>query len=328
MAIAHSGRALITGVLGFTGRYVAAALESAGYQVFGTCYGDQSDGKTVFSVDLCNLDRVCEVVATVEPQLVVHLAAVAFVAHDDIDAIYRTNVVGTRNLLAALVRHAPAVESILLASSANIYGNSSDSLLTENSPPNPANDYAVSKLAMEYMARLWQDKLPLFLVRPFNYTGIGQTTDFLLPKIVDHFKRRSTVIELGNLDIWRDFGDVRIVAQAYTKLLVAKPIGKTINICTGQTHSLREVLAIMEGITGHHPEIRINPAFVRENEVRVLNGDNKLLKSLIGDRLVLPLEETLHWMLDFGDVPPQTEPALSECGSSLQYRSVCDQTGT
>jgi nucleoside-diphosphate-sugar epimerase len=296
-------RALITGIPGFTGRYVAAALESAGYQVFGTCYGEHSAGETVFSVDLCDPVRLGEVVAAVEPQLVVHLAAVSFVAHDNVDAIYRTNVVGTRNLLAALAKHAPTVESILLASSANIYGNSTASPLTENTLPNPANDYAVSKLAMEYMAKLWEDKLPLFVVRPFNYTGVGQSTDFLLPKIVEHFKRRSTVIELGNLDVWRDFGDVRRVAQAYTKLLAAKPIGKTINICTGQTHSLREVLAMMEGMTGLHPEIRVNPAFVRQNEVRVLSGNNQLLKSLIGEWSGLPLEETLRWMLDWAEEP-------------------------
>jgi nucleoside-diphosphate-sugar epimerase len=141
------------------------------------------------------------------------------------------------------------------------------------------------------------DKLPLFIVRPFNYTGIGQTEDFLLPKIVAHFRRQAPYIELGNIDVWRDFSDVRTVAKIYRRLIEVKPIGQTVNICSGTTHSLREVLTMAENISGHKMEVRVNPAFVRANEVKSLCGDAALLHSLIDECESLSLEETMRWML-------------------------------
>jgi nucleoside-diphosphate-sugar epimerase len=147
------------------------------------------------------------------------------------------------------------------------------------------------------MANLWVEQLPLFIVRPFNYTGVGQDERFLIPKIVSYFREKKAVIELGNLEVWRDFGDVRSVANAYRQLLEKCPIGETINICTGQTHTLREIIALCENITGHSIEIQVNPAFVRANEVRVLAGDNTRLTAAIGDRQAYNLEETLRWML-------------------------------
>jgi len=238
------------------------------------------------------------VVADMQPDVVVHLAAIAFVGRGDTDAFYRVNLLGTRNLLAALAgaQHKPGC--VLLASSANVYGNATDGVLTEATSPNPANDYAVSKLAMEYMARLWMDKLPIVIARPFNYTGVGQREDFLLPKMVAHFRSRAAAIQLGNLDVWRDFSDVRAVAQAYRRLLQVCPAGDTVNVCSGRTHSLREVLHMMERISGHTLDVQVNPAFVRANEVRSLSGNPDKLLSLIGDWQVPALEVTLRWMLE------------------------------
>lgn len=289
-------RALITGINGFTGRYVADELTNAGFSVYGTgAVG--LDSPQYFQVDLLDKQGLSDVVREVQPAVVVHLAGIAFVGHGAADDFYRVNLIGTRNLLEALALHAKSLDAILLASSANIYGNSTEGMLAENLPPNPANDYGVSKLAMEYMAKLWVNTLPLFIVRPFNYTGVGQTEDFLLPKIVAHFRNHAPFIELGNLDIWRDFSDVRVVAKLYRRLLEVKPLGQAINVCSGETHSLREVLAKAEIISGHKIDVRVNPAFVRTNEVKNLCGDVTRLRSLIGEWDAPPLEETLRWML-------------------------------
>lgn len=289
-------RALITGLNGFTGKYVANALENAGYAVYGTG-AVAADLPGYFQVDLLDKQGLAHVVEEIQPSVVVHLAAIAFVGHGEAGDFYQVNLIGTRNLLEVLALHAVNLDAVLLASSANVYGNATEGVLAENTLPNPANDYAVSKLAMEYMAKLWIDKLPLFMARPFNYTGVGQTEDFLLPKIVAHFRRRAPFIELGNLDVWRDFSDVRTVAAIYKQLLEVKPLGQLINVCSGTTHSLREVLAMAENITGHKIEVRVNPAFVRANEVKTLCGDATRLRSLICDFDSPTLEDTLRWML-------------------------------
>ncbi|WP_175957920.1 NAD-dependent epimerase/dehydratase family protein [Burkholderia sp. BCC0405] len=292
-------KVLVTGITGFTGRYVAAELEKAGHVVCGTSHGahDASSWPT-FACDLLDREQTIEVIARERPDVVVHLAAIAFVAHGDADGMYRTNVVGTRNLLDALVQSTHVPSSVLLASSANIYGNAACETVDETVPPHPANDYAVSKLAMEYMAALWMDKLPITIVRPFNYTGVGQSAAFLLPKIVDHFRRRAPVIELGNINVVRDFSDVRMVASAYRKLVEHEIRGQVVNVCSGVGHSLEDVLDTMRALTGHAPEIRINPAFVRSNEVHRLVGSKTRLDTLVGPLNSIPLKNTLSWMLE------------------------------
>jgi nucleoside-diphosphate-sugar epimerase len=293
-------RALITGLRGFTGAYLATALETQGYEVFGTAFGKEAPGERVFYVDLCDREQIQKVVDQVQPDVVAHLAAISFVSHGNVEDIYRINVIGTRNLLEALAQTEKRPKAVLVASSANIYGNTEGGILTEEQMPMPANDYAISKLAMEHVARLWMPSLPIFLTRPFNYSGVGQSEQFLIPKIISHFKRRDAVIELGNLDVARDFTDVRLVAQAYSQLLQLAPSGETFNICSGHAYTLREIIAMVEELVGYKIDVRVNPAFVRANEVRLLQGDHSKLQQFLKNDTSIPLQETLAWMLNEG----------------------------
>jgi nucleoside-diphosphate-sugar epimerase len=291
-------RALVTGLQGFTGYYLAQELRAAGYQVFGTAHGGEPVGEGIVTVDLCNREDLRQVVEMVRPQVVAHLAAISFVAGGDHEAMYRTNIVGTRNLLEALTLLNEKPRSVLLASSANIYGNAPVEVIDESVQPAPANDYAISKLAMEYLARLWMDRLPIVISRPFNYTGVGQAAQFLLPKIVKHFKNSEKLIELGNIDVERDFSDVRTVAYAYRRLLELSPSGDTFNVCSGVACSLSDVLAMMAEIAGYQIEVRVNPAFVRANDVQRLQGDDSKLRAVVGNLTTIPLKETLRWMYE------------------------------
>ena len=289
-------RALVTGLRGFTGRYLEAELADAGYEVIGVgSHSEESDN--YFQANLEDGNRLREVVAEVGPDVVVHLAGVAFVGHADRTAFYRVNLIGTRNLLEAVAETAPQVRCVLISSSANVYGNAEVSPIPETAPPAPVNDYAVSKLAMEYMARLWMDRLPIVITRPFNYTGVGQDERFVIPKIIAHFRERKSCIELGNLQVYREYNDVRSIAQACRRLIEVCPAGQTVNLCSGRAYSLQDVLDLAQTLSGHSLEVRVNPAFVRPNEVHTLTGDKTKLTSLIGDWDTIPLRQTLEWML-------------------------------
>jgi len=295
MTIAIQPRALITGLSGFTGHYMAQELSKRGYQIWGI--GEPTSEGQSIKADLTDLESLCSAVKTIKPTLVVHLAGIAFVGHSQPSAFYDVNLIGTRNLLQALEPLAEQLECVLLASSANVYGNAQEGMIAESQTPNPSNDYAVSKLAMEYMAKTWLPKLPIVIARPFNYTGIGQTDNFLIPKIVSHFLRKESSISLGNLEVWREFNDVRDIVQAYAGLILSRSIGKTFNVCSGNLISLREVVDLASQITGHHIEINVNPAFVRANEVTRLGGDCSQLLSVLPAWKPRALSDTLAWML-------------------------------
>ena len=295
-------RVLITGAAGFTGRYLASTLADEGYEVHGTVYGDPevtvAGASELHEMDLGDSENVSCVVRRVAPDKVVHLAAISFVAHSDVSAMYRANVLGTRNLLFALASNPTPPVATLLVSSANVYGNARSGMLDESVQPSPANDYGITKAAAEIVARAYQDRLPLIIVRPFNYTGRGQSSDFLIPKLVSHVRRRCTEIELGNLDVARDFSDVRIVVEAYARLLNSESaLGGTFNVCSGSATSLRDLIEMAQQISGHRLNVRVNPAFVRENEVRSLWGSPQKLEKVIGPLQMPPIREIFRWMI-------------------------------
>jgi len=282
-------RILLTGAEGFTGRHFIEYASSKGHSVI------------ALRSDLMEDEALRQEVLEVAPDAVVHLAAISFVGHADETAFYAVNVVGTTNLLDAVARLPAKPRRVLLASSANIYGNTEASPISETQQPAPVNHYAMSKLAMEYMARTFQGRLDLVIARPFNYTGPGQSPSFLIPKLALHFAQRARAIELGNLDVEREFNDVRMLCDAYLELLAHGEPGESYNICTGRPHTLRHILDTFMRMTGHTPRIEVNPAFVRANEVHRLCGNPAKLDALLarhGTILEAPsLEDTLGRML-------------------------------
>ena len=234
----------------------------------------------------------------------IHLAAISFVAHDDAAASYAVNTVGTTSLLSALEHVAPRLRKVILASTSQVYGNATDDPITERTPVAPVSHYACSKLAMELMARTSFDRLPILITRPFNYIGRGQAGQFLLPKLVDHFRRRAPVNQLGNLDVERDFLDVRSVADVYVRLLESPLQSQVLNISSGVGRSLRSIISDLARITNHRLSTTVNTALVRHNEVNRMVGSSERLLQAIGTLRYSDFEETLRWMLQ-----PTTQPA-------------------
>lgn len=280
---------LLTGANGFTGLHFAKLAQGAGHEI------------VACRADLTDLLAVQNAVLDAQPDAVVHLAGISFVGHADDTEFYSVNVVGTTNLLNALVKLPHKLRCVLLASSANVYGNCISSPIVESQWPCPLNHYACSKLAMEHMALIFKDRLPIVISRPFNYTGAGQHINFFIPKLVDHFVRRVDSVSLGNLQIEREFNDVQMVCNAYLALLQYGQPGEIYNVCSGKTHALVEVVEVLSRISGHTLRIEVNPDFVRINELHRLCGSPDKLWALMARHGVKlpdpPLEDTLQSML-------------------------------
>ncbi|MEJ8847089.1 GDP-mannose 4,6-dehydratase [Variovorax rhizosphaerae] len=297
---------LLTGADGFTGRSFRKLAEAEGYQV------------VPLRADLLDVEALHKEVQVIKPDYVVHLAGIAFVGHAHEEAFYTVNVLGTTNLLDALIGLESPPAMTLLASSANVYGNCTQSPISESQPLAPVNHYAMSKLAMEYMAQAYMDRLRVVITRPFNYTGPGQDDAFVIPKLAKHFIQHLPSVALGNLHVEREFNDVRSVCAAYLFLLREGVAGEVYNVCSGRMHDLQEVISTFERIVGHSLDVSVDPRLVRPNEVHELCGDPRKLKDLMtnaGRSWNLPtLEETLSTVLASMDQPiPSAAPG--HCGA-------------
>lgn len=279
---------LLTGASGFTGKHFAALAHARGHMI------------TALQANLTEEHAVRHELETTGVDAVVHLAGLAFVGHGTAIDFYQVNVLGAENLLKSLRACRVNPSAVLVASSANVYGNARQSPVSEAQQPAPVNHYACSKLAMEHMARTHADDLPLVVARPFNYTGVGQSPDFVVPKVVQHFKERRTALRLGNLTVRREFNDVRWLCEAYLALLDPKNAGLTVNVCTGRSYCLQDLLDLASGLSGHRLRVEQDPALMRANEIADLRGDGELLDRLCPSLEDRDLEATVRWMLRDG----------------------------
>lgn len=279
-------RLLLTGADGFTGKHIADAAIASGYEVI-PLIADLTDFALIEREIYCS-----------KPTHVIHLAAISDVSDSHQENYYRVNLFGTLNLLRALEGLKVGPQKVILASSANVYGANSGKSINEQREPKPLNQYAMSKLAMEYMSILHADRLPVLLTRPFNYTGVGHDNRFVIPKIVEHFSKGATQIELGNLDIEREYNDVRNVAQIYVELLQKGCNGQIYNIASGRAGSLESVITLLRDITGQSMNVIVSPTFVRKNDIPILSGNPGKLEACIGQISWYSLRQTLVWMLE------------------------------
>ena len=287
-------RILITGANGFTGSHICKKLERKEYDVIPL---NSRPGIGQYGCDLLRFDDLNSIIQETRPDHIIHLAAISSVDHQDYERLYATNVVGTCNLLRALETVNP--KKIIISSSANVYGNPNQNHpITEDTIPSPVNHYATSKLAMECMVKTWFNRLPIVLTRPFNYTGPGQSLKFLIPKLVKYFSSRAPVIELGNLDISRDITSVHDVVEAMICLLESTVECEILNICSEREISLRRIVSSLEELCEHSIEIRVNPSFIRKNEVVRLVGSYSKLNRLTGWSPKVSLEDVLQEMLE------------------------------
>jgi len=276
----------LLGATGFTGRYLLPLLQAAGYKVI------------TERVDISSALAVEKAMLKIQPDYIINLAGVSFIPDGESANIYAINTFGPQNILEACLKLKKAPQKIILASSALVYGEQKQEIINESCIANPINHYGCSKWAMEQIAKNYQGKLNIIIPRPFNYTGIGQNNKFLIPKIVEHFQQRKPTISLGNIDIWRDFSDVRWVAETYAQLLKIPNTQAHMNLCSGNLTSIREIISSLEKLTNHTIKVEINSAFVRKSDMKSQKGSNEQLYTVIPtlDKPI-KLEKTLQWML-------------------------------
>jgi GDP-4-dehydro-6-deoxy-D-mannose reductase len=297
-------RFLITGIAGFAGRHLAALLLARRDDVFGTLHRAESQprladlvalhpalGARLHVADMIDADAVARVIATVQPDGIFHLAGMAFVPATMADpvAALRVNLFGALHVFDAVRRHAPRCRIVAVASG-DAYGDiHPDELpVRETCPFRPLSPYGASKAAIDLLAHQWArgSGLDIVRVRPFNHTGPGQRPEFVCPDFARQLLavargQREPVLSVGNLDVVRDFSDVRDVVAAYAAAWERGLRGEAYNICSGVGRSVRSVLETLSDIVG----VAVHASVADERkrvEVPVVIGNAEKLQAATG----------------------------------------------
>ena len=307
-------RVLITGATGFAGRHLVSLCASGGCTVTGGGRRPASQADPPAELDdyeasdLLDAGQAEAVVRAAAPELVFHLAAQASVARswEDPASVIHGNLLSTLRLLEAVRRHAPEAR-VRVACSGEEYGRPEFLPVTEEHPIRPQNPYALSKASVDMAAGLYSDAYGLLVVRTraFNHAGPGQAPDY----VVAHFARQvaraeaegregELVVTTGNIDVKRDFTDVRDVVRAYWLALEECEPG-AYNVCSGRSSVIDDILAALSRESPLQVRQRTDPALMRDKEVMDIRGSHDKLTAATGWQPEIPLERTLRDTLDW-----------------------------
>jgi GDP-4-dehydro-6-deoxy-D-mannose reductase len=305
-------KALITGGGGFAGSHLGSYLAGLGMEV--TLLDRRlrpRPGMRVVRADLRDAAQCENILREVRPQRIYHLAAVSsnVAAMDDPQSAYSVNFTGTLNLLSAW-RRVEMDCRLLLVSTSEVHGASPerDMPLHENAALSPSTPYAASKAASE-MAALqffltWG--LPIVVVRPFSHTGPGQTDRFVcssfarqLAEIAAAPSKRRATISVGNLNLRRDFSDVRDIVRGYHLLLEKGQPGQPYFLCSGRAVSLAAILQTLRECFPTQVDVLVDPKRLRSNETPAIWGDYSKAQQATGWSPTIPLETTLQELAQY-----------------------------
>ena len=261
----------VSGASGFTGSALVAKLRARG------------DSVCTSACDVLDFEALDAEIIGFCPDAIVHLAAISQPTHQPVTDFYRVHVTGTDQVLSAAARLSPTPR-IILASSAHVYGRAAEThpTLSEELKPEPSSHYALSKWSMEQLCA-WYPNLCITVFRPFNYTGPGQSTDFLFPKIAHHLAHHSAQIELGSLAAARDLCWIDDVVALYIKALDCEtPATGVYNVCSGVAQSIEVLVNDWLDASGQSIQIVQSDQLVRHNEIKSLCGSTEYLNARFG----------------------------------------------
>jgi GDP-4-dehydro-6-deoxy-D-mannose reductase len=308
-------RVLITGATGFAGRHLAELSAVSGAATVGlgrrsVAPAELPPGLADYLVaDLLDPAQAEAAVRSTGPERVFHLAAEASVSRswEDPAGAILNNLSGTLNLLEAVRRHAPGAR-VLVAGSGEEYGVPEQLPVDERHPIRPRNPYAVSKASADLAAGFYADTYGMHVLRAraFNHAGPGQSATYVVANLARQIAAAeaappaSGTFELltGNLDVRRDFTDVRDVVRAYWVALEhAEP--DVYNVCSGSSAAVGEIFAALTEHTRLKVDARVDPSLLREHEVMEIVGSHDRLTAATGWRPEIPLERTLEDALEW-----------------------------
>lgn len=298
-------RAFITGVSGFAGRHLAQHLVSDGWTVAGTARHRSADLPTVAEhrLEIDDVKGLRAVMAAFEPEVVYHLAAVVdTVTTPDVLALYRTNVLGTAAVLEA-VGSVSSVRRVLVTSSAFAYGRTppDQQPVQETAPLEPLTAYGASKVASEAIALQWRrlTGLDVVITRAFQHTGPGHVGNYALADWAGQLASGAPVIRVGNLDVARDYLDVRDVVTAYHFLAETGQAGGIYNVGSGVPVTMAYLLDGLVEAFGGQARVDVDPARLRAVDQPVFYADIQRLKADTTWEPRFTLKETLQDLADW-----------------------------
>ena len=296
-------RVLITGASGFIGQVVLKEMlknEDIDFFAIDTRKIPNISIEKLELVSLLDKEKLMEIIKRYKPNIIIHLAAIALVTHDNVGEIYNVNVQGTENLLEVTQEYCDKGTRVILASTAGVYGNQNVDKSTEDLSYNPANHDLYSKMITEYISKQYKEDLDIVTIRPFNIIGVGQSEKFLVPKLVEHFADRKEKLFVGNISSFRDYVDVEYCAEVIMELISRKKLDFDIlNICSGIPTNGEMIIQLLQEITDFKPEIEISSDFVRKNEVWRMIGDTTRLWEFMNGKKSQSVKDILVKMLDY-----------------------------
>lgn len=291
---------LVTGATGFVGRHLIPALAAA--------YPEAAI--LTPALDVRNAAEVDAFVRAKLPDVLIHLAAVSAiaVAQQTPDLAWQVNLRGTMNLAWALMRHAPDCQ-MLFISSADAYGGSfrAGLELNEDAPLAPMNVYAETKAVADLaLGGMAAQGLSVVRLRPFNHTGPGQSSGFVVAAFARQIARiaagiQKPVVQVGNIETWRDFLDVRDVCAAYVACIARRdslPPGTILNLASGRARRIGDILTDLAALAGVAVEIQVDASRIRNTDIRMACGNAEHARNLLGWMPVISWEKTLRDVLN------------------------------
>ncbi len=301
--------ALITGISGFVGPYLAQELIKHGYEVFGLdrAGNNQLDSRFqiqdshILKCDLLDKNDILKTINKIKPKYIFHLAGFSSVrdSWNKPELCRKINVEGTKNLLDSIIE-AKLNPRILIVTSAEVYGKPKELPLKETSPLFPESPYAKSRVEQEKLLKNYKN-LDWIVSRSFNHTGPEQQPIFVIPEFAQQLiniknNKIEPKIMVGNLEAKRDFSDVRDVVRAYRLLLEKGKMHEIYNVCSGKSYMIKNLLNKMIKIIGKKVDVEIDKNKFRPVDIEELRGDNSKIREL-GFENRFGIEETLEDMM-------------------------------